>query len=141
MNYSNKDMFWHHTPPHPSKTLKNPPGPCGLSRISSLHSLSSFGREVYLSLNLSPIAPSPRISLTLWPSPLSPNHIKRQARASKTPKTQSSHFVVFLFSFGFSYEYHAEPFGHLIVVGLSFVQKPYKTMTRESDCIWVVAHP
>ena len=32
----------------------NPPGPCGLSRLSSLHSLSSFGREgVPLSKSLS----------------------------------------------------------------------------------------
>ena len=32
----------------------NPPGPCGLSRLGTLSSLSSFGRKVYLSLNLSP---------------------------------------------------------------------------------------
>ena len=32
--------------------VANPPGPCGLSHLSSLPSLSSLGREVYLSLNL-----------------------------------------------------------------------------------------
>jgi len=106
----------------------NPPGPCGLSRLSSLPSLSSFGREVYLSLNLSPGAPSPILSLSLWQPAVSPIHIKRQARASKTLKTQSGHIVDFLFSFGLSYKYHAEPFGSLIVFGLSPVQKPYKTI-------------
>ena len=76
--------------------LENPPGPCGLSRLSSLPSLSSFGREVYLSLNLSPGAPSPILSLTFWYSAVSSNRIKRQARASKTPKTQAGRIVVIL---------------------------------------------
>ena len=96
----------------------NPPGPCGLSRLGTLSSLSSFGRKVYLSLNLSPGAPSPILSLTFWISAVSPNRIKRQARASKTPKTQAGHIVDFLFGFGLSYKYHAEPFGSLIVFGL-----------------------
>ena len=112
-----------HVPAH-----TNPPGPCGLSRLSSLPSLSSFGREVYLSLNLSPGAPSPILEITFWWPAVSPNHIKRRARASKTPKTQAGYIVDFLFGFGLSYEYHAEPIGSLIVFGLSPLQKPYKTI-------------
>ena len=107
---------------------ENPPSPCGLSRLSSLPSLSSFGREVYLSLNLSPGAPSPILYLTFWWPAVSPIHIKRQARASKTPKTQAGYIADFLFGFGLSYEYHAEPIGSLIVFGRSPFQKPYKTI-------------
>ena len=59
---------------------------------------------------------------------MSTNHIKRKARAPKTPKTQAGYIVDFLFGFGLSYEYHAEPIGSLIVFGLSPLQKPYKTI-------------
>ena len=52
-----------------NRRVRNPPGPCGLSRLSSLPSLSSFGREVYLSLNLSPGPPSSSRSWGFWPSP------------------------------------------------------------------------
>ena len=100
-----------------------PPGPRGLSRLSSLSSLSSFGREVYLSLNLSPGAPNPILSLTLWWPAVSPNHIKRQARASKTPKTQAGYvycwFPVWL---------------------RSFIRIPCGT-NRQPDCVWSVALP
>ena len=66
--------------------------------------------------------------VALWYSVVSPNHSKRKARASKTPKTQAGYIVDFLFGFGLSYEYHAEPIGSLIEFGLSPFPKPYKTI-------------
>ena len=99
----------------------NPPGPCGLSRLSTLPSLSLFGTEINLSKYLGRRSRT-NICFPLPHPPLSADHIKRQARASKTPKTQSGHIidilvsqtghiVDILFSFGLSYTHPAESLG------------------------------
>ena len=74
---------------------KDPPGPCGLNRPSPLLSLSPFGKEVYLSLNLFPGPPRSGAGCSLRPSPRPKNiqnHWFGNKKARHTPNTQSGSF-------------------------------------------------
>ena len=66
--------------------LNNPPGPCGLSRRSSLPSISSFGTKVYLSLKLSPGLPNLLFLLASLAVAPSKNHTKPLVAQQSRPK-------------------------------------------------------
>ena len=68
----------------------NPPGPCGLSRLSSLPSLSSFGRKVYLSINFSPGDARPILCFVFFaPAPFTKSYKTRSEGLQNTQNTIS----------------------------------------------------